>query len=124
VAALLGGGRKMKNIAQLKLKENEKMALQELKQKLLKSFPDVKVILYGSKVRSDDEEFSDIDLLILINSQVIRRIKEEITEITYDMELKYDVVFGIIIENRDFWESPLANAMPLHWNIDREGVHV
>ena len=114
----------MKNIAQLKLKENEKMALQELKQKLLKSFPDVKVILYGSKVRSDDEEFSDIDLLILINSQVIRRIKEEITEITYDMELKYDVVFGIIIENRDFWESPLANAMPLHWNIDREGVHV
>ncbi len=114
----------MKNIAQLKLKKNEKMALQELKQKLLKRFPDVKVILYGSKVRSDDEEFSDIDLLILINSQVIRRIKEEITEITYDMELKYDVVFGIIIENRDFWESPLANAMPLHWNIDREGVHV
>ncbi len=114
----------MKNIVQLKLKENEKKALQELKQKLLKRFPDVEVILYGSKVRSDDEEFSDIDLLILINSQVIRRIKEEITEITYDIELKYDVVFGIIIENRDFWESPLANAMPLHWNIDREGVHV
>lgn len=114
----------MKNIAQLKLKENEKKALQELKQKLLRRFPDAEAILYGSKVRSDYEEFSDIDLLILINSQVTRRIKEEITENTYDIELKYDVVFGIIIENRDFWESPLANAMPLHWNIDREGVHV
>jgi len=114
----------MKNITQLKLKENEKKALQELKERLLKRFPDTKIILYGSKVRGDDEEFSDIDLLILVDSQVNRKLKEEITEITYDIELKYDVVFGTIVENRAFWNSPLSNAMPLHQNIDREGVHL
>ena len=100
------------------------MALSELKERLLQRFSDVEVIIYGSKARGDDEELSDIDLLILVESQINRNLKEEITEITYDIELKYDVVFGIIVENRDFWKSPLANAMPLHWNIDRDGVRL
>lgn len=114
----------MKSIEQIKLKENESMALFELKERLLQRFSDVEVVIYGSKARGDDEELSDIDLLILVESQINRKLKEEVTEITYDIELKYDVVFGIIVENRDFWKSPLANAMPLHWNIDRDGVRL
>ncbi len=114
----------MGGIAQLTLKESEKRALQELKERLLQRFLDAEIILYGSKARGDFDEESDIDLLILIESQVTSELEEEITHITYDIELKYDVVFGKIIENKDFWNSPLANAMPLHWNIDREGVLV
>lgn len=114
----------MKNIAQLKINENEKKALRELKKILYKKFPDAEIILYGSKARGDYEEFSDIDLLILLDSKITRRLKGKITEITYDIGLKHDVVFGTMIENRDYWKSPLANTMPLHWNIDRDGVHV
>lgn len=114
----------MKSISQISLKDNERNALQELKTRLPQLFPDVEIILYGSKARGDSDEESDIDLLILIGSQVNTGIEEEITKITFDIELKYDVVFGKIIENNDFWNSPLANAMPLHWNIDREGLHV
>lgn len=114
----------MKTLKELNLKENEKKALQELKEKLLERFPDAEIILYGSKARGDFDEESDIDLLILLERPVNGRLEEEITEITYDIELKYDALFGKIIENKDFWNSPLANAMPLHWNIDREGVHI
>jgi predicted nucleotidyltransferase len=114
----------MKNLSQLKLKENEKKALQEVKGKLLEKFPNAELILYGSKARGDYEEFSDIDLLILLDFKVPQRLKEEIRGIIYDIELEYDVVFGTIIEDRDFWQSALANAMPFHWNIDREGVYV
>ena len=112
----------MKSIDQTKLKENERAALLELRDKFLQRFTDAEIIIYGSKARGDDEKYSDIDLLILVGVLVDRNLKEEITEIMYDIELKYDVVFGIIVENRDFWNSPLANAMPLHWNIDRDGV--
>ncbi len=112
----------MKSIDQTKLKENEREALLELRDKFLQRFSDAEIIIYGSKARGDDEKYSDIDLLILVGSLVDRKLKEEITEILYDIELKYDVVFGVIVENRDFWNSPLANAMPLHWNIDRDGV--
>lgn len=114
----------MKEIIGLKLRENEQRALQELSQRLLEKFSDAQIILYGSKARGDDEEFSDIDLLILVDCQVNRGIEEEITDIEYKLELKYDVIFGTIIENRNFWKSPLANAMPLHWNIDREGIRL
>lgn len=114
----------MKGFAQLDLKENEREALKELKKRLLQKFPDAEIVLYGSKARGDYEEFSDIDLLILVNLEVTRRLKEEITEIIYDIGLKYDVVFATIVEDRNFWASPLACAMPLHWNIDKEGVYV
>lgn len=112
----------IKGITQLRL--NEQRALCELKEKLLRRFPEIEIILYGSKARGDDQEFSDIDLLLIVDSQVNRHLKEEITEIKYELELKYDVIFGIIIENRNFWKSPLANAMPLYWNIDREGIRL
>lgn len=110
------------DINKLTLKENEKKALHELRRRLLKRFPDSEIILYGSKARGDYDTESDIDLLILVESTVTSKLEEEITHIAYDIELKYDVVFGKIVENKDFWNSPLAHAMPLHRNIDREGV--
>ena len=112
------------NLSQLKLNKNERNALEELKEKLQSAFTDIEIILYGSKVRGDFQEFSDIDILILTNTQVTRNLKEDITDVLYDIELKYNVVFGKIIENRDFWQSSLANAMPLHWNIDKEGIRL
>jgi len=120
----LNGGKKIKSIDQVKLRDNEKKASRESEQRISEGFPDAEIILYGSKARGDDEESSDIDLLIIIDSQINRNIEEEITEIKYKMELKYDVAFGTIIENRDFWKSAIANAMPLHWNIDREGIGI
>lgn len=42
----------------------------------------------------------------------------------YDMELKYSVVFGVIVYEKAFWNSDLAAVMPLHQNIDREGLAV
>lgn len=114
----------MKNIAKIKLKKNENKALYEFKQRLLKKFPKTEIILYGSKAREDYDEFSDMDLLILVESELSRVLKEEIGEVKYEIELKYDVIFGLIVENKDFWGSSLAKAMPLHWNIDKEGATV
>jgi predicted nucleotidyltransferase len=114
----------MKNRGRVKLTENENKALYGFKHILLKRFPQADIILYGSKARGDYDEFSDIDLLVLLDSEVDRSLREEVGEIRYEMELKYDVVFGLMIENKDFWNSPLAKAMPLHWNVDREGVMI
>lgn len=114
----------MKLLKGLKLADNEKEALNELKEKVTKKLPSVEIILYGSKARGDFDRESDIDLLILVDSLPDSKLEEELTEISYDIELKYDVIFGKIIENKDFWQSPLAKAMPFHWNIDREGISV
>ena len=112
----------MRTIEQVNLGENEIKALRELKQKLLTRFPEAEMMLYGSKARGEGEEDSDIDLLILVDGPVTREVKEEIVSIAYEVELTYDLVFGLLVESRSFWQSPLAQTMPLHWNVDREGV--
>lgn len=111
-------------LKELSLKDNEWKAVLELKERMLEKFPEAEIILYGSKARGDFDNESDMDLLILINSQVNSKLEEEITHITFALELKHDVVFGKIVENKNFWDTPLANAMPLHQNIDREGVRL
>jgi len=111
-------------LKKINLRENEKNALRELKERILERFPNAEIILYGSKARGDSNKESDIDLLILVESLVNTKLEEEIFHISYQIELKYELVFGEIVENKDFWNTPLANAMPLHWNIDREGVHI
>jgi len=112
----------MRKINETEIKGKDLEPIFELKKRLREEFPDVGIILYGSKVRGDDEEFSDIDLLILLDREIDSKLKEKTIGIAYDVELKYDVVFSIIVENREFWNSPLAETMPLHWNIDKEGV--
>ena len=112
----------MKKVNEIEIKGKDLEAIYELKKRLKEEFPDVGIILYGSKARGDDEEFSDMDLLILLDGEVNSKLKEKTIGIAYDVELKYDVVFSIIVQNRDFWNSPLAEIMPLHRNIDKEGV--
>jgi hypothetical protein len=63
-----------------------------------------------------------MDILILIDGQLTRLMKEKISEIKFELELIYDVIFGTIIESRTFWNSPHAHAMPFHKNIEREGI--
>ncbi|WP_047133340.1 nucleotidyltransferase family protein [Candidatus Kryptonium thompsonii] len=111
-------------MGKLKLNKKEKQALRELKEKLTEKFPDVDIILFGSKARGDFDPESDIDLLILIEEPINSKIEEEINSIAYEIELKYDVVFGKIIENKNFWNSPLARSMPIHQNIDDEGIKI
>jgi predicted nucleotidyltransferase len=114
----------MKNIEQLKLKDNEKTALLELKKLLLERFGDMEIIIYGSKARGDYDKESDIDLLILVDAEVNTPIEDEIINLAYNVELLHDVVFGLLIESKNNWNSEISKAMPIHWNVDREGVPV
>ena len=115
---------KIEDLDHLNLKGNEKKALLELKKRLPERFPDAEIILYGSKARGDFNEESDIDVLIILKGRVDDSLREKIFSMSFKIELKYDVIFGILVESEDFWNSPLAKAMPIHWSIDREGILV
>lgn len=82
------------------------------------------MILFGSKARGDAVEFSDIDVLVLLNRKIDNSLEEEIFSTAFKIELKNDVVFGIVVYSKQFWNSELGKAMPLRWNIDKDGVPV
>ncbi len=114
----------MRNKPNLLLKRNEEKAIGEFKREVFKRFPHAQFILYGSKARGDPEEFSDIDILVLLDEEIDTRVEDTIFDIAYDIELKFDVVISVIVESKQFWESELSKAMPLHWSVEKEGVAV
>jgi predicted nucleotidyltransferase len=107
------------------MKQDAAAALQELKSGLVALFgPEVELSLFGSVARGDDGEYSDIDVLVLLPGQVDHSIEEQVFDAAYDLELKYGVVFGVVVYEKAFWDSELAAGMFLHRNIEREGLPV
>jgi predicted nucleotidyltransferase len=114
----------MNTISNIRLVANEEKALIELKKRLSGELPGLRLILYGSKARGDSIPESDIDVLALFEGNITSGIKNKSRSIKYDIELKHDVVISLLIENVNYWQSKQAQSMPLHRNIDREGITV
>ena len=96
--------------------------LQRCKRAIRQVVPDADVILYGSRARGDADEYSDYDILIIVNGLVDMALKEKILSNVYPLELETSAVLTLITYSKQQWDSPLYRAMPLHKNVDREGV--
>lgn len=112
----------MRSQFDIHLKENEQKAVRMFKGKVSEHFPGAEFILFGSKAKGNDGEFSDVDVLVIIDGDVGREVEKKVFDIGYDIELEFDVIFGIIVESRNFWDSALCRETPLRKNIDREGI--
>jgi predicted nucleotidyltransferase len=105
--------------------QNIKDSISSVKKILQKRFgSELELYLFGSVARNDYETDSDIDILVLVPGKVDTSLKEYIIDIVYDVELEYDVVFGIIVRSKEFWSSERAAAMPFHQNVQREAVRI
>jgi predicted nucleotidyltransferase len=95
-------------------KENIQKALEALKVKISKQFgPQSQLYLFGSVARGEYASGSDIDIMVILPCKLSNAIEEQVFELAYDIELQYDVVFGIVVYSLDFWLSPVAEYIPL-----------
>jgi predicted nucleotidyltransferase len=62
----------MKTLGEINLLKNEREAIEKAVVATKAKFPVVKVILFGSKARGDDDVHSDIDLAIITSRQTPR----------------------------------------------------
>jgi predicted nucleotidyltransferase len=96
--------------------------LKQCKKAIRQVVPDADVVLYGSRARGDATEYSDYDILILTNGTINMSLKERFYDYTLPLELETGAVLTLLTYSRQQWDTPLYRAMPLHKNIDREGV--
>jgi predicted nucleotidyltransferase len=100
----------------------KKEILARIKQSVQNTEPQATVILYGSFARGDEKEFSDIDILILLDQEKITYSDE--TRIKYPLyDLEYDTgnVISPLIFSRKDWETR-HSVTPFYKNVKREGV--
>lgn len=106
-------------------KKNIQKSIAFLKKRIKNSFgKDTEFYLFGSAARGDYKEDSDIDLLILLSRTVDNSIREEIFNNAFDVELEHNVIFGLIVHSKNFWNSEIAKVMPIYKNIQKEGTKV
>ena len=107
------------------LADHEQAALKEFLTKLREQHGSevVLVSLFGSKVRGDFDEESDIDVLLVVETRN-SQLWEDVVEIETDLMLKYDAVISSLIMGRDNYEWHRQHRAPLYRNIEREGMEL
>jgi predicted nucleotidyltransferase len=83
------------------------------------------VILFGSYARNQQDEESDIDIMVLVKEDQLslKAYTQSIAEIVTDINLQYDVVLSVVLQSTDEFEE-YKTVLPFFMNIQREGVPV
>lgn len=84
--------------------------------------PHVQTILYGSEARGDAQPHSDIDLLLLVDTDRLNYSeKDRIMAPFYDIELDSGIVISTLIMPRKEWENR-PYTTPFYNNVTKEGI--
>ena len=104
------------------IKDNEKKAVLEASAMLREAFPVKEVVLFGSKARGDDDEESDIDLLVLTSQPVSWNERKAINNALYEIQMKYDIIISTLITTVTEWNEGTFSVLPIHGEISDQGV--
>ena len=82
-----------------------------------------KVILYGSYARGDNNENSDIDIMLLTSlmDEEIEQVENSVFDLAFEFQMKYFIDISVVIKNEEQFNYWLG-AVPFYNNVKREGV--
>ncbi len=112
----------MKTLRSIALKPNDRRAIEAAVQLLRAQFPVERIVLYGSKATGTDVAESDIDLLLLTSRELTWRERDAITDSLFDVELTHGVVISTLVTSRDEWTGGRYRVLPIHDEVERDGV--
>lgn len=81
----------------------------------------LKIIAYGSRVRGDFKESSDLDIFVLVDKKTTY-IKNKIIDTFYEYEMKFDIPFSVSIFSKKDFEFNDALGSPFIKSIKEEGI--
>ena len=103
------------------LSKKEKTILAACKSAIESIDTGAEVVLYGSRARGVATDEYDYDHLVLCDSPSTIENEDRFRRALYDIQLETSTVITVVMANREEWNSPLTQAMPLHQNIKRDG---
>jgi predicted nucleotidyltransferase len=112
----------MKEFERANLDAQQHQALTDLKHRLLERFNIEALILYGSAARSEADDESDIDLLVVTRDSLSRYQRHEITDVVFEINLSYGTNFSTLVVDSESWERGLFSVLPLKDEVLADGI--
>jgi predicted nucleotidyltransferase len=103
---------------------DNRLMLIDLKHRLEDHFSDSlkSVVLFGSQANNTSTEFSDYDILILLNQDYNRNDENIILDICYDVNLKYNIIIDAHLLSFKELESK-RGRQPIFINALKNGIY-
>ncbi|HEY7301881.1 MAG TPA: nucleotidyltransferase domain-containing protein [Xanthobacteraceae bacterium] len=114
----------MRTLGQSALENHERTAIEAAARLLRERFAALEVVLFGSRARGEGDAESDLDLLVLTARPLDWRERQALIDALFEIELTYDVVLSPLIVMRDAWQHGPYSALPIHAEVERDGVAV
>ncbi|KPA18881.1 DNA polymerase subunit beta [Candidatus Magnetomorum sp. HK-1] len=81
------------------------------------------VILFGSQLKGTSTKFSDFDVLIVLKDDYDWQYQDMITDVVYDMELNYDILFDKHLVSLNEMKNSLKGEEPIYKNAIKHGLY-
>jgi predicted nucleotidyltransferase len=106
------------------MKIDKKTVLKDLSYLLKSRFADdVKdIVLFGSQVHGQTHKDSDYDFLIILKKKADWKIEREISDICYEVDLKYNIITDAHVIGEPELET-LRGKQPIFVNAMANGLH-
>jgi predicted nucleotidyltransferase len=78
-------------------------------------------VLFGSKARGDSLPDSDLDILVIADSDEWR-FQHAISDVASDVSLEYGILIGPRVIGQDRWDEMARDRFSLYENVVREGI--
>lgn len=105
------------------MKQKDYEIAKDLKKRLSEVVNLIDFKVFGSRARGEADEYSDMDVFIEVES-LDKKIKEKISDITWEIGFENLIVISPLIFTRDEIENSPLRASPIVKNIAEEGVAV
>ena len=104
---------------------NSRLIVKELKQILVDKLGDdvAEVVLFGSQLKGTAHQDSDVDVLIVLNSDYDWKKKREISDLCYGIDLKYDIFLDTQLISLNELKNSIRGKHPLFTDALKEGYH-
>ena len=114
----------MKTLHDLPLPVSLHAAIQAVRHRLTGECSVERLILFGSVVRGEADAESDADLLVVLTEPPTAQVRGRITSLILDINLAYDINLSELIVDQQTWDVGLPAALPIHAELEAEGIRL
>jgi len=103
---------------------NRTKILSELKNHLLKNFGESveDVILFGSRAEDRSHEYSDYDVLIILDKDYDGKDENVILDLCYEINIRFNILLDVHILSTKELASP-RGKQPVFYNAIKSGIY-